>query len=49
MKVFQQKTMLNKFVQQPRMFATMAFNVKSKFEAAYESKMAATAKVPQKM
>ena len=49
MKLIQQKTMLNRFIRNPRQFATMAFNVKSKFEEAYESKMAQAAKVPTKM
>lgn len=32
-----------------RSFATIAYDIKSKFQAAYDSKMAAVAKVPAKM
>lgn len=50
MRVQQTKTLLNRMVNlQPRPFATMAFNVKSKFEDAYHAKMAMQAKVPPKM
>jgi hypothetical protein len=31
--------------QQPRMFSSVAYNIKDKFEAAYAEKMAASAKV----